>query len=104
MLNAMEHQRPVARTARRMSRSRGLFGQPTVVNNVETLASVPWIIRHGAQQYAAMGVPGSRGTKVVSLNSLFRRPGLYEVEFGMPLREIVEGVRRWLAGGRRCPD
>ncbi len=90
MLNAMEHQRPVARARPPYVAEQGLFGQPTVVNNSETLASIPWIIRHGAQQYAAMGVPGSRGTKVVSLNSLFQRPGLYEIEFGIPLREIVD--------------
>lgn len=90
MLNAMEHQRPVARTRPPYVAEHGLFGQPTVVNNAETLACIPWIIRHGAEQYAAMGIPGSRGTKVVSLNSLFRTPGLYEVEFGASLREIVE--------------
>ena len=89
MLNAMEHQRPVARARPPYVAERGIFGQPTVVNNAETLASIPWIIRNGAAQYSAMGVPGSRGTKVVSLNSLFRRPGLCEVEFGIPLREIV---------------
>lgn len=90
MLNAMEHQRPVARARPPYVAEHGLFGQPTLVNNVETLASIPWIIRNGADQYAAMGVSGSRGTKVVSLNSLFQNPGVYEVEFGVPLREIVE--------------
>lgn len=70
----------------------GLNGLPTVVNNVETLAALPWILRHGGTAYAAMGAGSSRGTKVVSLNSLFCRPGLYEVEFGIPLREIVEGL------------
>ena len=90
MLNAIEHQRPVARPRPPYVAEHGLFGQPTLVNNVETLASIPWIIRNGADQYAAMGVSGSRGTKVVSLNSLFQNPGVYEVEFGVPLREIVE--------------
>lgn len=90
MLNAMEHQRPVARARPPYVAEQGLFGQPTVVNNAETLASIPWIIRNGAKQYAVMGIPGSRGTKVVSLNSLFQRPGLYEVEFGIPVREIVD--------------
>ncbi len=77
----------------------GLLGQPTVVNNVETLASVPWIIRNGAERYSAMGFSTSRGTKVVSLNSLFRRPGLYEIEFGVPLRHIVEGIGGGLREG-----
>ena len=90
MLNAIEHQRPVARARPPYVAEQGLFGQPTVVNNAETLACIPWIIRHGANEFAAMGISGSRGTKVVSLNSLFQRPGLYEVEFGVPLREIVD--------------
>jgi NADH:ubiquinone oxidoreductase subunit F (NADH-binding) len=67
----------------------GLFGQPTVVNNVETLANIPWIVAHGAEAYRQIGVSQSRGTKVVSLNSLFVRPGLYEVEFGVTVRHIV---------------
>jgi NADH:ubiquinone oxidoreductase subunit F (NADH-binding) len=62
---------------------------------VETLANLPWIVRHGGAAYAAMGFSRSRGTKVLSLNSLFRRPGLYEVELGTPIRRIVEE----LAGG-----
>lgn len=75
----------------------GLFGQPTVVNNVETLANVPWIVAHGTDAYRNMGFAQSRGTKVVSLNSLFAKPGLYEVEFGVTVRHIVET----LGGGLR---
>jgi NADH:ubiquinone oxidoreductase subunit F (NADH-binding) len=75
----------------------GLFGQPTITNNVETLANIPWIIAHGADAFRALGFSQSRGTKVVSLNSLFVRPGLYEVEFGVPVRHIVED----LGGGLR---
>ena len=90
MLSAIEQERPVARARPPYVSQRGLYGHPTVVNNAETLASVPWILRNGADQYAKMGFSSSRGTKVVSLNSLFRRPGLYEVEFGIPLRHIVE--------------
>jgi formate dehydrogenase iron-sulfur subunit len=100
MLNAMEHRRPVARTRPPYVSERGLFGQPTVVNNVETFANVPWIIRNGADEYAAMGLSSSRGTKVVSLNSLFRRPGLYEIEFGIPLHHIVEDCGGGLRAGQ----
>jgi NADH:ubiquinone oxidoreductase subunit F (NADH-binding) len=89
LLNSIEHQRPVARVRPPYVSDRGLNGLPTLVNNVETIANVPWIIRNGADGYAGMGFSSSRGTKVVSLNSLFRRPGLYEVEFGIPLRQIV---------------
>lgn len=92
LLNALEGRRPMVRARPPYPVEHGLHGLPTVVNNVETLAAVPWILRHGGTAYAAMGSGTSKGTKAVSLNSLFRRPGLYEVEFGIPLREIVEGL------------
>lgn len=97
MLNAIEHRRPEVRLRPPQITRHGLFGAPTLVNNVETLCAVPWILRRGAGAYAQMGFSNSRGTKLLSLNSPFRRPGLYEVEFGISLREIVEG----LGGGLR---
>jgi formate dehydrogenase iron-sulfur subunit len=99
LLNALEGRRPDVRARPPYPSERGLFGAPTVVNNVETLAAVPWILRHGATRYAAMGTNGSRGTKVVSLSSLFRRPGLYEVELGIPVRDIVERLGGGLIDG-----
>ena len=99
LLNSIEGQRPVARSRPPYVAEQGLWSMPTVVNNAETLANVPWIVRHGAEEYRSLGIPGSRGTKVVSLNSLFRRPGLYEVEFGIPLREIVEDLGGGLRSG-----
>lgn len=77
----------------------GLFGKPTLVNNVETLANVPWIVRHGGEAFAAIGTEESTGTKAVSLNSRFARPGLYEVDFGTPLSEIVNDLGGGLADG-----
>lgn len=76
---------------------KGLYSKPTVVNNVETLATLGWIMEHGGEAYAAIGTGKSRGTKAVSLNSLFVRPGLYEVPLGMPVRQIIDG----LGGGLR---
>ena len=99
LLNSIEGKRPVARVRPPYVAEHGLWRMPTVVNNVETLASVPWILRNGGKQYASMGIPGSRGTKVVSLNSLFCRPGLYEIEFGISVREIVEDVGGGLHSG-----
>jgi formate dehydrogenase iron-sulfur subunit len=78
---------------------RGLRGAPTLVQNVETLVAVTWIARHGGDADAAMGSGTSRGTKAVSLNSLFARPGLYEVELGVPVSAIVEGLGGGLAEG-----
>ena len=75
------------------------MGKPTLVNNVETLVNVPWIIRHGGEAYRSMGFSSSRGTKVISLNSLFQRPGLYEIEFGISLRRIIEELGGGLKTG-----
>jgi NADH:ubiquinone oxidoreductase subunit F (NADH-binding)/NADH:ubiquinone oxidoreductase subunit E len=77
---------------------RGLMHRPTVVNNVETLCAVPWIVARGGAAYHRHGVAGSRGTKVVCLNERFRNPGAYEVELGTPLRAIVEDLGGGIAG------
>jgi len=101
MINAIMGRRPEPTPRPPYPTERGLFGMPTVVNNVETLSSVPWIVEHGGDEYAEMGYNRSRGTKVLSLNSLFERPGLYEVEFGVPLKEVVYDMGGGLRGGRR---
>ncbi len=67
----------------------GLFGKPTVINNVETLASVPLIINLGAENYAAIGTPKSPGTKTFALTGHVSNTGLIEVPFGTPLRKII---------------
>ena len=97
LLNSIEGKRPVAMARPPYATEHGLFGKPTVIGNVETLATIPWIVRHSGQAYRAMGFSNSRGTKLLSLNSLFNRPGLYEVEFGISVRDIVEH----LGGGLR---
>ncbi len=68
----------------------GAFGCPTVVNNVETLAAVPWIINHGAAAYAKIGVGKSTGTKVWSVCGHVNKPGVYEVPLGMPFKQFLE--------------
>jgi NADH:ubiquinone oxidoreductase subunit F (NADH-binding)/NADH:ubiquinone oxidoreductase subunit E len=78
---------------------RGLMHRPTVVNNVETLSAVPWIVARGGKAYHRHGVAGSRGTKVVCLNERFRNPGAYEVELGTSLRAIFEEMGGGVAGG-----
>lgn len=97
LIRSIEHRRPEVMARPPFPTQKGLFGAPTLVNNVETLASIPWIAKHGGDAYAAIGTRTSRGTKAVSLNSLFAKPGLYEVEFGMPMRWIFET----LGGGLR---
>ena len=100
LLNSIEGKRPEVRARPPYPTEQGLFGRPTVINNVETLANVPWIVEHGVEAYRELGFSSSRGTKVLSLNSLFNRPGLYEVEFGKTIREIVFD----LGGGLKTGD
>jgi NADH:ubiquinone oxidoreductase subunit F (NADH-binding) len=97
LLAAIEGQRGEVRPRPPFPVESGLFGMPTVVDNVETLANVGWLLRHGAKAYAAMGTPDSRGTKAVCFNRGFANPGIVEVEFGMSLREAIVG----LGGGGR---
>ena len=70
----------------------GLWDKPTCINNVETLANVPWIIRNGAEAYASMGTSGSKGTKVFALAGKIARGGLVEVPMGITIREIVDDI------------
>jgi len=78
----------------------GLWGRPTVINNVETFACVPWIVRHGAEAFAALGTAKSKGTKVFSLAGKIKRGGLVEVPMGITLREILEDVGGGSSTGR----
>jgi len=78
----------------------GLHGCPTLVNNTETFAFVPWIMRHGAEAFAALGTERSKGTKVFSLAGKVRRGGLIEVPMGMTVRQIVEEVGGGVQDGR----
>jgi NADH-quinone oxidoreductase subunit F len=79
----------------------GLWGRPTLINNVETLACLPWIFRHGGNAFAAMGTERSKGTKVFALAGKVRRGGLIEVPMGVTLREIVEQVGGGVVAGRQ---
>jgi formate dehydrogenase iron-sulfur subunit len=78
----------------------GLWRCPTAVNNVETIHTLPWIIGHGGAAYAALGNERSRGTKVVSLNTRVRRPGIYEVELGTTLRQVIFDLAGGMADGQ----
>jgi NADH-quinone oxidoreductase subunit F len=70
----------------------GLYGKPTLVNNCETFSLVPWVVRHGHEQFAALGSEKSRGTKVFALAGKIRRGGLIEVPMGITIRRIVEDI------------
>jgi NADH-quinone oxidoreductase subunit F len=79
----------------------GLFGKPTSVNNVETLANVGPIILRGAQWYRKFGTPDSPGTMIFSLNDDVNRPGVYELPFGTPLRYLIEECGGGIKGGKK---
>jgi NADH-quinone oxidoreductase subunit F len=78
----------------------GLWDKPTLINNVETLSLIPWIIRHGGQAFARYGTERSRGTKVFSLTGKVRCGGLIEVPMGITLRQIVEQIGGGVEEGR----
>ena len=67
----------------------GLWGMPTVVNNVESIASVPWIVMNGGEEYAKIGVGKSTGTKLISAGGHINKPGVYEIELGVPVEEFI---------------
>ncbi len=80
----------------------GLFGKPTVINNVETFANVPAIMQRGAAGFAALGTAGSKGTKVFALSGMVRRTGLVEVPMGTPIRDVVFGAGGGIPNGKKC--
>jgi NADH:ubiquinone oxidoreductase subunit F (NADH-binding) len=79
----------------------GLYGKPTLINNVETISVIPWIIRNGAEKFAALGTERSKGTKVFSLAGKIRHGGLIEVPMGITINEVVNGVGGGIADGRQ---
>ncbi|MBK9193504.1 MAG: formate dehydrogenase [Flavobacteriales bacterium] len=90
LLNSIEGKRGEVRTRPPYPAQQGLFNRPTVVNNVETLACVPWVVKNGGAAFAKLGTEKSNGTKLVCLDSGFNRPGLYEVECGTPLSKVID--------------
>ncbi|MBX7052302.1 MAG: NAD(P)H-dependent oxidoreductase subunit E [Flavobacteriales bacterium] len=89
LLSSIEGQRPEVRVRPPYPTQQGLFNKPTVVNNVETLANLPFIMSQGGKKFAAIGTEKSTGTKLVSLDGHFNRPGIYEVDMGTPLSVVV---------------
>ncbi len=79
----------------------GLWGKPTLVNNVETYALVPWILRNGAEAFAAMGTAGSKGTKVFALAGKIVRGGLIEVPMGVTLHQVVHEIGGGVPNGKK---
>ena len=96
MLESIEGKRGLPRFKPPFPAHNGLFGRPTTINNTETLASVPYILRHGAKQFLELGRPNNGGVKIFSVSGHVNRPGNYEVPLGIPFAELLK-----LAGGVR---
>ena len=100
LLASIEGRRGMPRPRPPFPAQKGLWGKPTVINNVETFANVPWILIHGAEAFAQHGIGRSRGTKVFALAGKVRKGGLVEVPMGMPLRELILGIGGGVGEGR----
>jgi NADH-quinone oxidoreductase subunit F len=113
LLDSLEGKRGNPRLKPPFPANQGLYQGPTLINNVETLATVPAIVRMGGAEYARLGTETSTGTKLVSVSGHVQRPGNYEIELGVPAREIIYGlaggppqgrsVKCWFPGGSSSP-
>ncbi len=101
LLNSIEGQRGMPRPRPPFPAVKGLWGCPTIVNNVESLACVPYILRNGAQSIACMGTEKSKGTKVFALGGKVNNVGLVEVPMGTTLRELIYDIGGGIPGGKK---
>ena len=90
LLDALQGRRPIPRTKPPYPQTCGLWGKPTVVNNVETLCNVPHIVNHGAKWFRGLGRTADGGTKLYGVSGKVRKPGLWELPMGTTIREIIE--------------
>ncbi len=100
LLTSIEGNRGEPKTKPPFPANKGLFGQPTIINNVETLANIPQIILKGAEWFASMGTEGSKGTKVFALGGKINNTGLVEVPLGTTLRQIIYDIGGGIPNGR----
>ena len=101
LLNSIEGQRGMPRPRPPFPAVKGLWGKPTIVNNVETLACVPYILREGAAKFAECGTEKSKGTKVFALGGKVNNVGLVEIPMGTTLRELVYDIGGGIPGGKQ---
>jgi NADH-quinone oxidoreductase subunit F len=113
LLDSLEGKRGNPRLKPPFPANQGLYQGPTLINNVETLATAPHILLMGGEEYAKLGAPGSTGTKLVSVSGHVKHPGNFEIELGMSSREIIfdlaggppdgREVKLWFPGGSSSP-
>jgi NADH-quinone oxidoreductase subunit F len=91
LLNSLEGKRAIPRAKPPLPQVSGLFGAPTIVNNVETICNVPHIVKHGPEWYRALGVNGEAGTRIFGVSGRVKNPGAFERPAGILLRDLIEG-------------
>ncbi len=101
LLNSLEGRRGHPRIRPPFPASKGLYQHPTVINNVETLATVPFIVERGGDWYASLGTEKSKGTKLFSISGHVNRPGVYELELGTPFKELIYDIAGGIRDGRK---
>ncbi len=113
LLNSLEGRRGEPRIKPPFPAVEGLYSKPTIVNNVETISNIPWIVANGGAAYDAIGPEGSHGTRLFSLSGHVARPGNYEIVMGMSWRDLIydigggirdgNGLKCWIPGGASAP-
>lgn len=113
LLNSLEGRRGEPRLKPPFPAVEGLYAKPTIVNNVETISNVPWIVNNGGVAYASIGPDTSAGTRMISLSGHINKPGNYEIVMGMPWRELIydlgggipngRELKAWIPGGSSAP-
>lgn len=101
LLESLEGKRGMPRIKPPFPALAGLYGKPTIINNVETLANVPHIVNNGAAWFAGIGTPKSTGTRIFCVSGHVNRPGNYELPMGLPLRTLIEDYAGGVRGGKR---
>ena len=101
LLNSIEGKRGMPRPRPPFPAVKGLWGQPTIINNVETLACVPYILRNGAEDFASVGTEKSKGTKVFALGGKVNNVGLVEIPMGTTLRELIYDIGGGIPNGKQ---
>ena len=113
LLNSLEGRRGEPRIKPPFPAIEGLYAKPTIVNNVETISNVPWIVENGGMAYAAIGPETSAGTRIMSLSGHLRNPGDYEIVMGLSWRDLIYDIgggipgdrelKAWIPGGASAP-
>lgn len=102
LLESLEGKRGYPRIKPPFPAEKGLYGLPTLINNVETLATIPTVIEYGADWFSGLGTKDSPGTKIFTVSGDVNKPGYYELELGITLRELINDFAGGIRDGKKC--